>query len=253
MQQTLAQYCAIAPNALQGKIILITGATRGLGRALSIAVAAHGGLPLLLGRDIRRLESLADEIVAQGFLEPVLIPVNLEGATVDDYQGLSELIEARCGGLHGLVLNAAQLGELTNIENYDPVLWARVFQVNVHSQFLLVRALLPRLRAANNSAIIYTSSSVGRRGRAYWGAYAASKFAAEGLMQVLADELRDISQVRVNSLNPGRMRTRMRALAYPAEDPDSLPMPEELTAPFIYLLSDAGCQHHGCAFDIARD
>ena len=237
-------------EALRGKTILITGATRGLGRELALAVAQHGALPLLLGRDVRRLEATADDIARLGLPDPLLIPLNLEGASVDDYAAVSALIAERCGALDGLVLNAAQLGELTTLENYDPVQWARVFQVNVHSQFLLLRALLPRLRAAVQSSIVFTSSSVGRRARAYWGAYAVSKFALEGLMQVAADELSAGSSVRANSLNPGRMRTRMRALAYPAENPETLPAPSAVTPAFIYLLSDASRQHQGVAFEL---
>ena len=189
MTETLARDCRVAADALRDKKILITGASRGLGRELGIAVAQHGATALLLGRDVRRLETLADEIVQKRLPEPILIPLNLEGATVDDYAMVAESIAERCGVLDGLVLNAAQLGELTSLENYDPVQWARVFQVNVHSQFLLLRALLPRLRAAKSASIVFTSSGVGRRARAYWGAYAVTKFALEGLMQVTADEL----------------------------------------------------------------
>jgi len=240
---------AAIPDLLVGKVILVTGASRGLGRAIAEACAARQANVLLLARDVRRLERLADDIEATGAPAPLLVPFNLEGAGVDDYAGIAELIAARFGRLDGLVLNAALLGEMSGLENYDPVLWARVFQVNVHSQFLLVRACLPLLRAAAAASVVFTSSGVGRRGRAYWGAYAASKFANEGMMQTLADELRGVSRVRVNSVNPGRLRTGMRAQAYPAEDPGTLPDPAAAAPYFVHLLADTHA-FHGTAFEL---
>jgi NAD(P)-dependent dehydrogenase (short-subunit alcohol dehydrogenase family) len=250
MTSSILELPAVLPaGLLAGKVVLVTGASRGLGRAIAQACAAHQATVLLLGRDVKRLESLADEIAAAGAPGPLMVPFNLEGANVDDYAAIAGLVAERCGRLDGMVLNAAMLGEMSGLENYDPVLWARVFQVNVHSQFLLLRAFLPLLRAAQSASIIFTSSSVGRRGRAYWGAYAASKFAFEGMMQTLADELREVSKIRVNSVNPGRMRTRMRAQAYPAENPASLPDPATLAPYFVHLLSDSGAAH-GVAFDL---
>lgn len=234
---------APAPDLLAGKAVLITGAGRGLGRAVALAVAAHGATPILLGRDPRALEKLADEVEAAGGHSPVLVPMNLEGATVDDHAKVADLLAARIPALDGLVINAAMLGEICPIENYDPLQWARVFQVNVHSAFLLLRTCMPLLRRATSASVVFISSSVGRRARAYWGAYAASKFALEGLMQTLADELRDRAAIRVNSLNPGRLRTRMRAQAYPAEDPAGLPE-AALAAPYVvHLLSNVHPWH----------
>jgi NAD(P)-dependent dehydrogenase (short-subunit alcohol dehydrogenase family) len=232
---------------LKGRAILITGASRGLGRAIALECARHGARTLLLGRDVRRLETVADEIEQLGAPAPSLIPFNLEGAGIDDYGLISRLIDEQYGSLNGLVLNAAMLGDLAAIEHYDPLVWARVFQVNVHSQFLLTRACLPLLRRAPSASIVMTSSGVGRSGRANWGAYAVSKFALEGLMEVLADELAGQSSVRVNSFNPGRMQTRMRALAYPAENPTTLPDPTDLAPYFTYLLSPASAELHGLA------
>lgn len=230
-------------SALADRIVLVTGASRGFGRAVALAAAAHGATVLLLGRDVRRLEGVADEIEASGAPAPLIVPVNLEGAGVDDYAGIAGLIGERFGRLDGLVLNAAMLGEMSEIANYDPILWARVFQVNVHAPFLLVRACLPWLRCAAASSLVFLSSSVGRRGRAYWGAYAASKFAVEGLMQTLADELREATPVRVYSFNPGRMRTRMRAQAYPAENPGTLPDPAEIAPCVVHLLTAPAALH----------
>jgi len=205
---------------------------------------------LLLARDTRALEKLADEIEAAGGAEPSLVPLNLENASVDHYAEIAELIEHRWGRLDGLVWNAGLLGDLGPLRNTDPLVWARVFQVNVHAHFLLTQACLPLLEKAPTASIIAVSSSVGRRGRAYWGAYAASKFALEGLVQVLADELEGHTRVRVNSVNAGRCRTRMRANAYPGENPDTLPEPAVLAPAFVHLLSDATAHYSGRQFDL---
>lgn len=252
MTQTQLRLDAELPlDVLRERVVLVTGASRGLGRAIALDCARHGARVLLAGRDVRRLEGVADEIEALHAPEPVIVPINLEGASLDDYSTLAALVAERCGRLDGLVLNAAMLGEICGIETSDPVLWARVFQVNVHSPYLMVRALLPLLRQAGAASIIATSSGVGRKGRALWGAYAASKHALEGLMEVLADELSGVSNVRVNSLNPGRTRTRMRAQAYPAEDPAGLPTPEDMAPFFVQLLSGRD-GFHGEALEIAR-
>lgn len=236
-------------DCLAGQVVLITGASRGIGHAVARAAAAHGARTLLAGRDVRRLEGLADEIEATGAPAPVILPINLEGAGVDDYETIASLVRQNLGRLDGVVLNAAMLGELCSLETSDPVLWARVFQVNVHSQYLLVRALLPLLREASTANILACSSGVGRQGRALWGAYAASKFALEGMMQVLADEVGGVSKLRVNSINPGRTRTRMRAQAYPAENPATLPTPEEIAPAFVAVLAGRpAC--HGAALEI---
>lgn len=239
-----------APGALAGKLVMITGASRGLGRAIAVAAAAAGATLLLLARDIRALEKLADEIEAAGGAEPSLVPINFENATVDHYADIASRVDERWGRLDGLVLNAGLLGELGAIRNHDPLLWARVFQVNVHAHFLLTQACLPLLERPSTASIIMTSSSVGRRGRAYWGAYAASKFALEGLMQTLADEMDGTTHVRVNSVNPGRCRTKMRAHAYPGEDPDTLPDPATLAPAFVHLLSEAAAAFNGQQFDL---
>lgn len=236
-------------DCLAGQVVLVTGASRGIGHAVARAVAAHGAHPLLAGRDVRRLEALADEIEATGALAPVILPINFEGAGVEDYETIASLVRQHLGRLDSVVLNAAMLGELCSLETSDPVLWARVFQVNVHSQYLLIRALLPLLRESGTANVLACSSGVGRQGRALWGAYAASKFALEGMMQILADEVRDSARLRVNTLNPGRTRTRMRAQAYPAENPETLPTPEQIAPAFVAVLAGLPA-YHGAALEI---
>jgi len=233
---------------LSGRVILITGASRGIGGALTKAAAALGAKVVMVARTARDMEKIADECLALNIVEPAIIPMNLEGATVDDYQSVIQVIQDNYGRLDGLVLNAGQLGELSPISEYDPVSWAKVFQVNIHSQFLLLQAAIPLLSKADDASILFTSSSVGRKSRAYWGAYAVSKFAAEGLMQTLADEL-EATNVRVNAINPGRTKTQMRAQAYPAEDANSLASPESIVKPFLYLLGAAGAAFNGVSID----
>ena len=248
IQQRLLDYQP-PHGLLNDKVVLISGASRGLGRAVSYAAAAVGAQTILLARDVKQMESLADEIVAAGFHEPGIVPVNLEGAKVDDYSVIAELITERYARLDGIVLNAGILGEMAPLGSYDPVTWARVFQVNVHSQFLLLQALLPLMDQPDGASIIFTSSGVGRTARAYWGAYAASKFATEGMMQTLADEVSERGKIRVNAINPGRVRTKMRAQAYPGEDSLTLPEPKDVTHGYLFLLGRDGMEAHGTSLD----
>lgn len=236
------------PAYLAGRIILITGASRGIGAALTKAVAMHGGKVVMVARTVADMEKVADECLANQWVEPSIIAANLEAATQSDYQTIVNAVADSYGTLDGLVLNAGYLGELAPISEYDPITWAKVFQLNVHSQFLLLQSALPLLSNSPDGSIVFTSSGVGRKSRAYWGAYAASKFATEGLMQTLADEL-EASNIRVNAINPGKTKTRMRAQAYPAEDPNTLCEPDDIVKPFLYLLGIAGKSCHGHSID----
>lgn len=236
-------------DLLAGRTILVTGAGDGIGKAVSSAFAAHGATVILLGRTVVKLEAVYDAIVAAGGPQPAIYPMDLEGATPDDHRQLAENIASQLGRLDGLLHNAGLLGSLTPIAHYDPVEWLRVIQVNLNAPFLLTQSCLPLLERAPEASIVFTSSGVGRRGRAYWGAYGASKFGVEGLMQILADELEENSTVRVNSLNPGRTRTAMRAAAYPAENPASLLTPADIVVPYLYLMGPDSVGVHGRALD----
>lgn len=227
-----------APEALlKDRIIMVTGAGSGIGRTAAKTYAAYGATVILLGRTISKLESVYDEIEAAGHPKPAIVPLNLEGAAVKDYEEMAMTIEDNFGQLDGLLHNAAILGQRTPVEQYDPETWNRVMQVNATAPFLLSRALIPLLRKSSDASVIFTSSSVGRKAKAYWGAYSVSKFALEGLSQLMADELDDERHnIRVNSLNPGATRTNMRAHAYPAENPATNPTPEELMPSYLYLM-----------------
>jgi NAD(P)-dependent dehydrogenase (short-subunit alcohol dehydrogenase family) len=234
---------------LSGRVIAITGATGGIGRALGLAAAAQGAQLVLMARNERKLRALHAELeqVAPG--AALMAPIDLEKAIASDYDRIAAAIEQKYGHLDGLVHCAALLGTLTPIEQYDVPTWCRVVHVNLTAAFALTQVLLPALRMSADASVIFTSSGVGRRGRAYWGAYAVSKFAIEGFMQVLADELAGNSNVRVNSINPGRVRTAMRRQAYPSENLLSLPLPETVLEPFLKLLGPRGAGITGQSID----
>lgn len=238
------------PDLLKDRVILVTGAGDGIGRGAAKTFARHGATVILLGRTVAKLEAVYDEIEAEGGPQPAIIPLNLEGATFRDYEEVAVKIEEAFGRLDGLLHNASLLGDRTPIEHYDPDLWNKVMQVNLTAPFLLTKALLSVMRHSEDASIVFTSSSVGRKGRAYWGAYAVSKFGTEGLMQVLADELNDEhSRIRVNSVNPGATRTNMRAHAYPGENPAKNPTPEEIMPVYLYLMGKDSKGVTGQAFN----
>ena len=209
-----------APDALHGRIIAITGAGDGIGRALALSAAAYGAEVVLIGRTVSKLEEVHSRIAALKRAEASIAPLDLERAVARDYDLLAQALQSRYGRLHGLVHNAGILGKLAPIEHYDVPTWCRVLHVNLTAAFAMTQVLLPSLRASQDASIIFTGSGVGRRPRAYWGAYAVSKCGLEALSRTLADELATAGEVRVNVLNPGPVRTRMRAQAYPAEDPE---------------------------------
>lgn len=237
------------PDLLKGRVILVTGAGRGIGAAAAKTFAAHGATVLLLGKTEGNLNNLYDEIDAAGHPQPVVIPFNLETALPHQYDELAATIEAEFGRLDGLLHNAAIIGPRTPLEQLSGDNFMRVMQVNVNAMFMLTSTLLPLLKLSEDASVVFTSSSVGRKGRAYWGAYGVSKFATEGLMQTLADEVEGVAPVRANSVNPGATRTGMRAQAYPGENPASNPLPEAIMPVYLYLMGPDSRGVNGQAFD----
>ena len=237
------------PNLLEGRVILVTGAGRGIGAAAAMSYAAHGATVLLLGKTEENLNLIYDQIEAAGYPQAAVIPFNLETALAHQYDELAAMVEREFGHLDGLLHNAAILGPRTPLEQLSGDNFMRVMQVNVNATFMLTSTLLPLLKLSKDASVIFTSSSVGRKGRAYWGAYAASKFANEGLMQVLADEMDGICPGRANSINPGATRTDMRAQAYPGENPASNPLPADIMPLYLYLMGPDSTGVNGQAFD----
>jgi len=225
-------------NLLAGKNILITGAGDGIGQAMALSYAKHGATVILLGRSEKKLETVYDSIEASGGAQPAIVPFDLAITDEARYVELAQKISDNIGGLHGLLHNAGQLGELKPLAQFDAEKFHHLLDVNLFSNFLLTKALLPALNATDNASVIFTSSGVGRKPRAYWGAYSVAKAATEALMQVWADELESTTGIRVNSINPGATRTAMRAQAYPAESPTSNPSAEEITGAYLFLMGD---------------
>ena len=234
---------------LAGRSILVTGASGGLGGALAQSCAALGANVILTGRNVKKLEGVYDAIVATGGPRPSIAPLDLERADASHYGSLADAVRNEFGRLDGLVHAAAALGERAPIEHYDVVTWLKVMHVNLNAAFILTQQLLPLLRLSPDASVVFTTSGVSVRARAYWGAYAVSKFAVEGLMQVLADETDTTTHIRANSVNPGKMRTPMRAKAYPGETPDALPLPQTVLGPFLYLLGPDSRGVSGRRFD----
>ncbi len=245
---SLASYQA-RPDLLQGKCMMVTGAGDGIGRVAAETYAAHGATVVLLGRTTEKLEAVYDAIEAAGHPRPAIAPMDLATATEEQCQELAGMIGDSFGRLDGLLHNASILGERRPIESAGYKAWQEVMQINVNGQFVLTRFMLPLLQAAPSASIVFTSSGVGRQGRAYWGAYAVSKFATEGMMQVLAEELENTSRVRVNSLNPGPVNTAMRRSAYPAEHPETNPSPADIMPAYLYLMGDDSIGVHGQALN----
>jgi NAD(P)-dependent dehydrogenase (short-subunit alcohol dehydrogenase family) len=234
-----------SPTLLANRVILITGAGDGIGRAAAQSFAAHGATVILLGRTLRKLEAVYDEIQEAGHPQPAIYPMNFEKANFDDYLKLASTLDTEFGQLDGLLHNAGQLGTLTPIEHYDIKLWYQVMQVNLNAPFLLTQACLGLMKRAKETSLVFTSSSVAHKGKAYWGAYAVSKFALEGLKQILADELEINTSIRVNSINPGAVKTAMRAEAYPGEAPQTLPLPETIMPVYLYLMGPESREING--------
>lgn len=245
-------------DLLKNRVILITGAGSGIGKAVAVACAAYGANVVLLGQVKQHLEAVYDIIDAAGCPTPAIYVLDLEHATPEDCSGLANSIGQEFGRLDGLLHNAAVLPFLSRIDDYDPEKWDQVIQVNLTAPFLITQACLPLLRVAPDASILLTSDAVGRSGKAYWGAYAVAKFGLEGFMQVLADELAANTTdngptIRVNSIDPGAVRTIMRMRNYPGVNPNTWPLPEQITSPYLYLLGPDSRNITGQALNAQND
>jgi len=234
----------VKEGELEGKVILVTGANRGFGLAITMDLAKAGATVIMLGRDLGSLEYAYDAVVDAGYKEPILYPLDLEGATPENYQELQDNILGKFKKLDGLIHNAAILGTQMPIDQYDIKLWYSTLQINLSAPFMLTQFLIPALMKSDDARILFLSSTVGRKARAYWGAYSVSKFGIEGFAKTLSEEL-EKTQITVNTINPGKIRTEMRRTAYPAEDASTVPRPEEKSSVIVYLLSNEGSKING--------
>lgn len=196
-----------SPDLLKDRIILVTGAGDGIGRAVAKAYAAHGATVILLGRTIGKLEQVYDEIEAVGHAQPAIFPMNLDTATAKDYDDMGDTIKNEFGRLDGLLINAAQVGGLTPIQHYDINLWARIININLNAPFLICQVCIPLLEQAQDAAIVFSTDTCTR---AHWGAYGVAKHGQEGLLKILADELDTDRPVRVNGIDTGPVYTNLR-------------------------------------------
>ena len=234
----------VKEGELEDKVILVTGANRGFGLAITMDLAKAGATVIMLGRDLGSLEYGYDSVVDAGYKEPILYPLDLEGATPENYQELQDDILDKFKKLDGLIHNAAILGTQMPIDQYDIKLWYSTLQINLSAPFMLTQFLIPALMKSDDARILFLSSTVGRKARAYWGAYSVSKFGIEGFAKTLSEEL-EKTQITVNTINPGKIRTEMRRTAYPAEDASTIPKPEEKSSVIVYLLSNEGSKING--------
>ncbi len=242
---TLPQNYQPPVDLLKDRIILITGAGDGIGKAAALTCAKHQATVILLGKTVRKLEQVYDEIVAGNAPQPAIYPLNLETASPDDYHQLATTIDKEFGRLDGLLLNAGLLGNLTPIVHYDPQSWARVLQVNLTANFLLTRECYPLLKKSSAARVLFSSDAAAIKGTAYWGAYAVAKAGGDTLMRILAEEWETNTTIRVNSLDPGIVQTTLRRHAFPAEDPRRLATPQAIMPGYLYLLGPDSQSLHG--------
>lgn len=231
------QNTTVTPNSLSGKTILITGAADGIGKAVSLLAAEHGATVILLDKKTRHLEKTYDSIIQQGFTEPVMLPVDLiqlDNAVADN---IAEGIEHDFGKLDGLLHNAAELGSPSPLDQYDLEYWQKVMQINLQAPYLLTRSLLPLLRSADNGQLLFTTAQCARKPKAYWGAYGIAYGGLEAQMRIWSDELENPTNIQVNSIDPGPVRTSLRRRSHPGESQDSLLSPQQIAAAYIPLLA----------------
>jgi NAD(P)-dependent dehydrogenase (short-subunit alcohol dehydrogenase family) len=241
---------APAPDVdLAGRVIMVTGASGGLGKPLAMACAAHGATVVLHGRVVRKLEALYDEIIAAGHPQPTILPLDFANATTDDFGTVAGAIRAQLGRLDGLVHAAAFPGSLGPIEHQSFDVWQKVLRINVAAAMALTRSSLPLLTEAPDASVVFTLDTRGDDPRAYWGAYAASKAGLLALARTLADEWEARAKLRINAVVPGPIRSPLRLLTHPGEDRSKLPQPESLVPLYLYLIGAQSKAESGICVD----
>jgi len=240
----------IKEGELKGKVILVTGANRGFGLAMTMDLSKAGATVIMMGRDLGSLEYAYDAVVDKGFQEPILYPLDLEGATPENYQSLQDDVFNQFEKLDGLIHNAAILGTMMPVDQYDIKLWYSTLQINLNGPFMLTQFLIPLLKKSDDARILFLSAEQGREAKAYWGANGVSKFAVEGFAKTLSEEL-EKTNIRVNTLDPGVMRTEMRRAAYPAEDTTKNPLPESKSPAIVYLMLPVSSKYNGKKLTLA--
>lgn len=225
-------------DLLKDRVILVTGAGDGIGKAAALSYARHGATVVLHGRTLSKLEAVYDQIEQAGGAQPAILPLQLSSASELEYGQLLTTLNNQFGRLDGILHNAGVLGHIRPLAQYDIETWDEVMHVNLRAPFLLTQALLPLLQQSADASVIFTSSGVGRNARAGWGAYSISKFGTEALSKIFAEEYKAEGRIRFNCINPGATRTAMRAQAAPHEDPLLLPTPAQIMPAYLYLMGE---------------
>lgn len=220
------------------KNILITGATAGIGKSLAYYLSENGSNTLMLSKDESMLDSIYDEIVNKYKTDPCILKCDLENLNEDGASEIKKIICENYESIDAVIFNAAILEKMSDIESFDLKTWEKILKVNLTSVFLITKNLIPLLKESSNPRIIYTTSSVGKKGQAFWGAYSVSKAGLNALSEIIADEVESVSKIKVFNFDPKATQTKMRSLAYPAENPNKLKNPNELMEYYSWMLSD---------------
>ena len=237
---------------LSKKTILITGATDGIGKALAIEFSKLGANIILLGRDSSMLDTVYDQLEhSYESQKHLILEVDLALLNNESVHEIARVINDEYEALDGIINNAAILGTMTTLKDYELSRWDEVININLRAPFLLSRTLIPALEDSRMPRIIFTSSGVADVGRAFWGAYSVSKFGLKGLAEIFANELETTSSIKVFNFDPGATQTKMRASARPAEDPNTLKTPNELLQCYLWFFSEDSSEsnNHYYKFD----
>ena len=249
---TLPPAWAPQPDTLRERVILVVGAAGGLGRASALAAAQAGARVVLLGRKVRALEKVYDEIVGANGATPAIYPLDLAGATPQDYAELAAALEREYGRLDGIVHAAAHFEGLRPAGDIAAEEWMRVLHVNLTAPFLLTQACLPLLQAGGDASVVFVLDDPARVRKAHWGGYGVSKHALAGMASILHEETEN-SPLRVHALLPAPMRTALRRTAYFGENTLTLPAPEQSARAVVYLLAADGAAARGKLVDLRQN
>lgn len=243
---------APAPDLLKKRVILVTGAAGGVGSSVAKACAQHGATVILLGRNVKKLEKLYDEIESTGGPTPAIYPMNLAGVTWAEMAEACATFEREFGRLDGLVHAAAHFTVFSPLADVIPRDWMETFQVNLTSAYTLTRLALPLLEKSGNGSVVFLTDASGQDTRAYRGAFGLAKYAVEGMVQAWASELEHVPQIRLNAFDPGPLRTFLRLKGYPGEDAQTVPGPETAVPGLLYLLGADSAGLSGKRFSLSK-